>query len=192
MVGMDNYIRVHIGAKKKCMIIDVYLDNDAPNLTAVSYNANCNIQGTMERGYGTVSMIKAGIKFIQEYFKDDVRVSTKELFIKDTSIIPCKRSFELPLSVLYMAKHNKTWYEKHLDAKPSHNLDAYSHGKKALKDFLSTKPSPDQIFISNTPQNIKETLKQKYIQVRSIKDFICGLNNSDCYVYKGYNCCRFY
>jgi hypothetical protein len=181
--NMTDYYRVHIGAKKKCMIIDVYLDGDEANLTAIGYNENCSLDGNMFKGPGTVAMVKAGLKFTKNVFQ----MNMSSIQLKDMSVIYCKKHFELPLSILYLAKYNQTWYEKNFGAIPIDFQNEYEIGKANLKTYLKTKPDADSLF-EHAPFSIRQPLKDRYLNpnIRSINDFISGLSSSDCYIFNGW------
>lgn len=182
--NMTDYVRFHIGAKKKCMVIDVYLDGDIPNLTSVSYNENCTLEGNMASGIGTIIMVKAGIKFVTTMFPNE---NIKQVMLKDISMIPCRKRMELSLSKLYIAKYNSTWYEKNLGARLATGHDFYMKQKAALKEYFKTKPHADEVFGEYKGNKQKlDYLKNEYLKTNSLLEFIKSLEEYDCYMYIGW------
>jgi hypothetical protein len=188
---MTEYIRFHVGARKKCLVIDIYLDGELPNLTAISYNMNCNIEGNMMKTQGTVHMAKTAMKFVNEYINKHYKEKELKLdvyVLKDNSIIPCKRNYELPLSVYYMAKYTCTWYERHLGAKPEEKREEFKKNRRRLIEYMKTKPSEEVILsnIPSLPEKVRKYIGGIYKNVSSLSELLYTLRESDCYLFKGW------
>lgn len=57
----------------------------------------------------------------------------------DKSKVTCEKKYEIPLIYLYLAKHQKTWYEDKFSAQPL-ELPNYTDKKAQLRAHLKTKP----------------------------------------------------
>ena len=175
-----NYMdKIILGSKTKCMVMSVYLDGDAPNIDAIAYGDNCNEAGTHKRHIGTIHMIKCGISFVRNIYRNYLKkYGIQTIILKDKSSIQCYREYEQSLPYFYIAKHGKTWYEKHLGAVPETNIERYKQDKQKLVEALKTKP---------TLKFKMKGLDAEYEKHKSIGTFIKHItNNYDCIALKGW------
>ncbi len=178
--------RVHIGNKKKCVVLSVYFDDTDPNIDGIGYDENCNESGNLMRNSGTIHMIKSAMAFVVKHYK---KYNFKKFQFKDTSVIHCAKDYQMPLNVYYIAKHGKTWYEMKLKAKPVNENDKYYEGIRTLKESFK-KPIGDHMMIyDNLMQNISKSKKNAFYPVfkncTTIKEFFKYLfEEYDCFVLK--------
>jgi len=125
----ENMDRVHIGNKKKCIVMSVYFDDNEPNIDAIGYDENCNETGDLVQNTGTIHMIRSAMAFVVNHYK---QFKFKKFQLKDKSTIRCSKGYWMPLNIYYLVKHGKTWYEKKLGAVPA-NPSKYKNDKAMLK-----------------------------------------------------------
>ena len=207
--------RVHIGNKKKCVVLSVYLDESDPacrqrgtksdptyrqrgtksdptyrqrgtksdpNIDGIGYDGN------LLRNSGTIHMIKSAMAFVVKYYE---KYNFSKFQFKDTSLIPCEKDYQMPLSVYYVAKHGKTWHEMKLGAKPIHETEfqKYVEEKRLLQNDLKT-PIQDhkQVYnklMANVPKNKKQALFSFFEKSKTKKEFLKHLfDEYDCFVFK--------
>lgn len=165
--------KVIIGAKKKCVVLSIYLNDPDANLDALGHSISCNISGNLKRGKGTQHMLKTAMQFaITQY----PHISGKFLF-KDASSIQCQQDYRLSLAVFSVLNTGKTWYEKNFNAYPSELQEEYQECIKNFKAVLITKPL----------LKIKQKqLLTMYNSASSLQSFIDTLKEYDCFLYKGW------
>jgi hypothetical protein len=175
--------KVHIGNKKRCIVISVYLeeDNENPNIDAIGYDENCNESLDMVENTGTIHMIKAAMAFINKIY------GFTEFQFKDKSTIRCKQGYWMPLNIYYMAKHGKTWYESKLKAKA---LDKqYYKDKKFFKEALH-KEELGESHYDELMQNVKPAKKKAlyayYKESKNMKEFLSNFWDHDCYIFRNW------
>ena len=162
--------KIYIGSKKKCLIISVYLDGDAPNIDSVCYDIGCNETAT--------HLMRAGISFVKKHYSKYLKKhKIKLIYIMDKSSIQCERNYKQSLPYYYLAKYGQTWYEKHFKAIPD-EIKTYEADKKRLKEALATKP---KLKLKN------KKLKKLYNNHENIGDFIKDITTTyDCIALKGW------
>ena len=123
--------RLRFGAVP-CVIFDVYYPHDeideqdrvqvleelaTAHLMGVSYSDRCTTSGDMERGKGTVAMLKTAMKFLKVLFP-----AVTGATFKDTSHVDCAQNTSVSLKHLSLARYSKTWYMRYFDAEPGSNM----------------------------------------------------------------------
>ena len=170
------YDKIHIGNKKKCIVISVYFDKEEnPNIDAIGYDKNCN------ESTGTVHMIKAAMAFVNHKYGHTV------FQFKDKSTIRCKHGYWMPLNIYYIAKYGKTWYEiklgaKALDEQYYRDLKTFKHAFN--KEELS-ESHYDDLMINVKPSK-KKAFYPYYKQTKNMKEFLGNFWDHDCYIFRNW------
>jgi hypothetical protein len=123
VLNQHGNITVKFGGKKSCVEYVFHEDEENPILRGVSFDDKCTVENLenpnkgLLPGAGTVTMLKASIYFIYKIWprKGDIE-------LKDSSWISCAErdrygaSTRMPLHILYLFKHQKTWYQDKVGA----------------------------------------------------------------------------
>jgi hypothetical protein len=104
--------RIKFGGKRGCIDIVIFPDHYTGELCGLKYHNECAINKDLEKGIGTVVMLKSALKFVYTLFP-----KIKIFDFKDISQIKCKRGIHIPLSSYYIGKYSKTWYMYKFNAK---------------------------------------------------------------------------
>ena len=189
---MNKYMdRVHIGNKKKCIVISVYFDDidNNPNIDAIGYHEDCNETGHLLKNTGTVHMIKSSMSFIVKHYN---KYKFNKFQLKDKSTIKCQSGWWMPLNVYYLAKHGKTWYEMKLGAKPLRDTVVYRKDKTNLKKDMnlihnSTKIELYEELMKDVSKPQKDALYKFFEKSKTMKEFLHYFFDShDCYVFRNW------
>lgn len=78
----------------------------------VAFDTECNVNGNLPRGNGTIAMIHATIAMMYHVYPP-----TTILYLKDHSHVLCE-SQKLYLPPIEIAKYGQTWYQRHFGAVP--------------------------------------------------------------------------
>lgn len=183
--NMGDYKRVHIGSKKKCVIIDVYDEDNVPQIEGISYHTHCTTSADMIRGAGTIHMMRASLKFICNMFPKK-RI---EIFrLKDTSFIEGKRNTRISLAQHHMFHHNCTWYESKFNASPIYvSQGVYKQQKRSLKQAMHHDPKPDyDKLMEHAPEKVRKYFKTAYATCATMQEFadLLKRNQVDCFFYQ--------
>lgn len=181
---ITDYFRLHFGSKKKCIVIDVYNDDDVPQISGVNTNENCNVAGDMKRGDGTIHMLRTCMKFVLHRFHHKPIIQFR---LKDTSFIEGKRNVVISLAKLYMFHHNATWYESNFTAECLlEDPKTYRNQKRSLKKAMAQgKPNFNDLFAS-VPEKVRKYLKNAYESCDTMMNFseMLQRNKVDCFYYQ--------
>lgn len=175
----DELHKVFVGGKKKCVVISVYPDDPVPNLDAVSFDEQCNEQGDLLRGRGTVDIVKSAMAFVKQLY------GFNRFQLTDKSHITCRKKVQVSLIHFYLAKYQKTWYEDKFNAIPLTIAD-YKDKVKRLRQTLRTKPEWDNFSEEHqVPSNMKAALGKLYNECDNLGIFFKTIaNDYDCYLFK--------
>lgn len=116
---------------KDCLSIHVFENSKIAELHGLMYNQTCSINMPLPKNEGTVSMVKAGLKFAVQLFP---HITQFEL--TDVSQVRCGKH-NMSLSDFYFATRGKTWYENRFGAQPSFTNYGY------LRNIFESKPILD-------------------------------------------------
>lgn len=150
-----NIDKVYVGGKKRCVTLSVYFDEPNPNIDGIGYDENCNITGNLIKGSGTRHMVLSALSFIETKYKN--KGVSSVFLLKDSSTIDCK-GFDMYLPHYYMLYYNQTWYQKQFHAIPLKTPSDFINDRKALVNYLKTKPAAEELFAS-----VKSSSRQKYL-----------------------------
>lgn len=160
--------------------VDVEIIDDLVYINNVSYHAACNITNNLERGAdGTVIMLNAAIRFIQQIFPNAHRIELSD----SSGYIDREhgRSVNLPDKYMFLWKH--TWYQKHFPAfkfKPK-DARARSRTQKFLLQ-LDKKPTHKEcVAIGIRPES--QTLYDGIAEIQPIRIDVYGVIQKAMYVY---------
>lgn len=111
-------MKITFGGEKECIHITIYKYEPYPNLDALSYKLGCAIipETGLEKGEGTIEMIKASMQFIKELCRDK-EIPIDGFLFKDQSFLIEKKT-QIPLDTLNFAKYGQTWYQRTFNAIP--------------------------------------------------------------------------
>ena len=179
--------KVYVGGRKKCVAFSVYIDGEShPNLDTWSYNNDCNVEGNLEQGRGSLHLLKTACSFIKAKYGH-----SKIEFI-EKSYVMCSNNWRMPLCYYYLVKHGKTWYEEKLGAHPE-SIKAqqrYRDEKQKLMASLTSLDKPSfKTFASdyNISKKLSESLKDIYDSSKTLKGFFKIIfDKYDCGVLKGW------
>lgn len=179
------------GKKKDCIIYSVYWDEDEhrlPNLEGISYDEKCTLDTHfhLERKRGTIKMLKVSLQFLCYLYN-----STSGVLFKDTSFMKCLDNIRVELSVFYIAKYGKTWYQDKFNACPYEVADY----EKNLDNINSTMDAPlvesfsefHDKYIKGKKRGFRKwfpAVKKIYEESHSYREFVKKLHNmTDCSIF---------
>lgn len=151
----------------------------------------------LERGLGTVIMIRAAMEFV---YREFARYKQGEFVFKDMSSITCKNPGFLRQEVsvflyqLSLVKHGVTWYQKRFDAylMDPEGLDAIETfvrfmedplNKLDFKEFVRTY-FPREITRKKRFAALIDKLREVYENTDTYRKFIGSLADTDCSVFE--------
>ena len=176
---------ITVGGKIKGCIFITPVKNNIAILERLSYDSRCDINGTMQRSYGTIGMIKSALQFAFL-----IHPELKEIQFQDHSYKNCGDK-TIQLAPLYITIYGKTWYESkfgavlknknmyndinkyniHVQTKPEWNI---------LWSFIQQKIEQDDIIKINS---IKKHIETYWTKTGSFREMIKSIiNNNDCYL----------
>ena len=155
---LDYYpiIKITVGSTvRHCVQFEIYRNSNSAYLSGFGYNKKCRIDESLERGYGTIDLLKCSIAYIfQKYSNIDF------IEFKDTSTIQCNNGERMELWLFSIATSKKTWYEKHLNAKliDKKERNAYKIMKTKLSSKLEVK---DRKYVPHSLKTIFDSAIEK-------------------------------
>ncbi len=152
-----------VGAWKSIEPTIVYIDR-------IEYDKGCILDGQLEHGKGTISMIQAALYTIRRLYPDVTQIT-----FTDDSHIYCEhgsKKYKLSLAHDYILKYNQTWYEQKFHAKLPLNL--YQSFQSSLS-VLDEPLSPFEFQVTLSPY--LEQYKQQYMSASTPRDFFTTLRN---------------
>lgn len=161
------------GQRKGCVqiIISKRGKHTIEGTLLIEYDRRCNIEGTLERGTGTIHLLRTAIAFAYQMYPN-----LQEIHLLDHSYIQChgKRMYLAPQQ---LTMYGKTWYERHINAVLEKVAD-----QKRLNDYrhhILTKPDWEQIesFIkaSHIPEKVISRMKSLYLNAKTLKEYIANV-----------------
>jgi len=140
-IGSDNI--------SDCVNISISYSENHPvsaSIPYITYDPNCSINTHLDRGQGSVIMIKTLLQFIHQQIP-----SIKEVNFEDKSNIECATEYEvqkntkhrkkgtnvypIPLYYFSIAFNGETWYEKHFNARQK-DLNKHSRYRTKINTLL--------------------------------------------------------
>jgi hypothetical protein len=108
------------GRPRPCMMLTIQdgFSNEAV-LQDLMYYSTCSAPRQLERGAGTVAMVKSAFTAVMQRFPD-----ISKIVLQDKSYYPDARRGNLPLPEYYALAHGQTWYQKHFGATPGDHRTA--------------------------------------------------------------------
>lgn len=99
------------GRPKPCMTLTI--DGSEAVLQDLVYYSTCSSPKQLEKGAGTVQMVKSALVAVMQTYPDVFKI-----MLQDESVLPDARRGNIPLPEYYMLVHGQTWYQKHFGAIP--------------------------------------------------------------------------
>ena len=153
-------VNIYVNTPESLLVQRGYHQLDTATIPILAWDAKCAVHKNLERGIGTISMIRV---ILSESLKRYPYI--KRYIFKDNSLIPCDNGQKISLLHLTIVKYNTSWYEQHFNA--------------YIEDPVSRKKYKDGILILNEP-----ALKLSFEDFKNkIKSFT---TESDILVLKGY------
>lgn len=145
------------GTYEDCINISyLYCDNEpiSAKITTVDYEPECALNMNLEKGGGTVIMLKTllyhafkEIPSISLFDFDDM--SNIDCIEKDMSKDPPRKSLKpLSLAYLYIANYSYTWYEKNFDARMA-NDSMYTNYRNEIGFLIDPSKKVDFTFFTD-------------------------------------------
>ncbi len=155
----------------------------------------CSIGNTLDRGNGSIIMIKTLLLHIKQLYpnlsgvtfddmssiecgtEEDIEKNKTRIRKKGTNLVP------MPLYYLSIAYNGETWYEKHFKA-VQQNADKHIAYKERVSKLLndpSEKPSNYLRFfeITSIPPNINNEIKNYYDNTNTYSEFFHAIPKND-------------
>ncbi len=178
------YHNIRIGGKKEgCIVIEVdekdygLSENyKIAHITSIEYNKNCNKDGNLQSGEGTIEMILFSLN-VTQHLCPWVTVFS----LRDASARMCQENGpEINLSDMSIALYGKTWYERHFNAKIKNNdtYELYKRFLKKLKSKTFKNASPYEKFSRAFNIKFSENIVLIYNNSETFKTFFKNLNET--------------
>ncbi len=108
------------GRPRPCMMLTIQdgFSNEAV-LQDLMYYSTCSAPRQLERGAGTVAMVKSAFTAVMNRFPD-----VSKIVLQDKSYYPDARRGNLPLPEYSALAHGQTWYQRHFGATPGDHRTA--------------------------------------------------------------------
>jgi len=187
------------GAYTECFNVSItYNDNEpiSAYIPYIVYDPDCSIDIPLDRGQGSIIMIKTLLRHIHKKLP-----TLTEVKFEDKSNIECATDYEIqtkssrnkkkgthvypiPLYYFSIAFNGETWYEKHLNAKQK-NVNKHSKYREKIKYLLyseevKTKTSFLQFLeISQPPLSIVDELENYYKKSSTFSEFFQSMPKKD-------------
>ena len=187
------------GNNSDCVNVSITYNQNQPVsacIPYVVYDPDCSIDIPLDRGQGSVIMIKTLLQYIHRQIP-----SIKEISFEDKSNIECATEYEIqkkgsrvrkkgthvypiPLYYFSIAFNGETWYEKYFNARQK---DRNKHDKYRAKidnllysEELKTNTSFLRFFeIAQPPVELIDELEHYYNKSGTFKDFFQSIPKSE-------------
>ena len=141
---------VRIGSKHTdCVNVSISYSENQPVSASIPYDPDCSIDIPLDRGEGSVIMIKTLIDYIHRQIP-----TIREIHFEDKSNIECATENEIqkgskyrkkgtnvypiPLYYFSIAFNGETWYEKHFHARQK-DMNKHNQYRAKIKEMLYSK-----------------------------------------------------
>jgi hypothetical protein len=118
------------GRPKPCMTFTI--DGTDALLQELTYYSTCSSPKQLERGAGTVQMVKSACVAVMHRFPRVTKV-----LLQDESYLPDPRRGNVPLPEYHMLAQGQTWYQKHFGAAPGDPRTA-----KIVRQYAAARLAP--------------------------------------------------
>jgi hypothetical protein len=177
---VDDATYIHLGGKKRCIIMIVYQESNDAILEMLEFHESCDKHANLQRGTGTMHMTISAFALLKMLFP-----TLEKVIFSDNSFVSCRNSTKLDLSTYYLALYGKTWYESKFNAFPEERYTKhYEKGKRKLAKILGKKP-PFKSIMEDIDKLIIQELEPYYLNSTNLLDFIQRLKSSkvDCVLF---------
>lgn len=178
-----------IGGKSECVNVSISYKDNIPvsaSIPHLLYEPECSMDIPLDRGQGSIVMIKTLLRHIHEQIPTLTHVN-----FEDKSNIECATDMEIqkkgsrfrkvgtnvypiPLYYFSIAFNGETWYEKHFRARQKHHHEKYKEKIHTLLHLPETKTEMSfQRFleIAKPPIEIAEELHSHYESASTFDQF---------------------
>jgi len=182
------------GNYSDCVNILISYSGDTPvsaYIPILVYDEECSIETPLDRGGGSVVMIKELLTYVKQKIPEITSVN-----FEDLSQIDCANAEEItkyqgtkkkgtyikpiPLYFFSILFNSKTWYEKHFDARLKQDRAHKAYRSKVEQMLTMQKPAFDNFLqIINPPVKIIPELKKYYDSYTTYGDFFRAIPVQD-------------
>lgn len=164
-----------------CINVSICYNDDQPVSAYIpDYHEECSIDVPLDRGSGSIIMIKAVLDYIHKNLPTITEVS-----FEDMSNIECANEAEpIPLSYFSIAFNGETWYEKNFNARQK-DLNKHSMYRAKINDLLYSEKTKQELsfmtFIKHAqpPVVIIDELEKHYTNTSTLGDFFNSIPKTD-------------
>lgn len=131
--GNEGCVNISVNTPDSLLVQRGYHSLDTATIHILAWDAKCAVNKNLEKGSGTISMIRLILSESKKRYP-----YIKRYIFKDNSLIPCDNGQQISLLHLTVIKYNKSWYEQHFNAyieEPSYRKK-YTDGITVLNDPL--------------------------------------------------------
>jgi hypothetical protein len=165
------------GIYTDCVNISVSYKDNKPicvSIPILTYNEDCSLDAPLDRGNGTIIMIRTILQYVRDEFPEFEYVR-----FDDMSSINCANMNEtktrpVPLYYFSIAFNGITWYEKYFKAKLRVNHDKYRETVSKMMNSTNP-PFIDFLQIAKPPPEIIDELKQYYSDSGTYREFFTSI-----------------
>ena len=178
------YVRnIKIGGNySDCVNISISYSEDIPisaNIPMQVYDAECSLETPLDRGKGSIIMIKEILKYIKQKIPEITSVNFEDLSqIEKYSGMKQKdtRVNHFPLYFFSIMFNGVTWYEKHFNARLNLDTTHTAYRSKVNQLMLMQKPEfIDFLQISSPPLQIMPELQKYYDRHNTYGEFFTSM-----------------
>lgn len=166
-----------------CINVLICYNDDQPvsaYIPDIQYDEDCSIDVPLDRGSGSIVMIKTMLDYIHKTLPTITEVS-----FEDMSNIECANESEpIPLSYFSIAFNGETWYEKNFNARQK-DLNKHSMYRAKINDLLYSEKTKQELsfmtFIKHAhpPVVIIDELEKYYTNTSTLGDFFHSIPKTD-------------
>ena len=173
------------GDYQDCVTVSIRYSNGIPvdaKLPYVRYEPECSVGSNLEKGIGSIAMIRTVIRFAYEktgvttYGFDDMSHIDcgSEEQLKWKSSPPRKEAKPLKLSYFYILYHGKTWYEQnfHATMKDAIRYETYRDRVLCLINPEQKPSYPEFLAIARVPEVHHARLAPYYETSSTYREFV--------------------
>ena len=181
-----------------CANISINFTNNiatSANMPHIMYDEECSIGNVLDKGTGSIIMVKTLLQYIKQLYPHLVEVafddmssiecSTEEDIEKNKTRIRKKGTNLVPMPLYYLsiAYNGETWYEKHFKAVQQNTEKHIAYKERVFKllNDPSEKPSDfvKYLQIVRAPPAIHKELEMYYLPTNTYSEFFHAIPKND-------------
>jgi hypothetical protein len=109
--GKEGCVNISVNTPDSLLVERGYHALDTATIPILAWDAKCAVNKNLEKGSGTISMIRLILSESKKRYP-----YIKRYIFKDNILIPCDNGQQISLLHLTVIKYNKSWYEQHFHA----------------------------------------------------------------------------